>query len=674
MQALALDYSPWAGCRTEWASAGEFLIANGGDCDGLHSILAGRLPIDLLWVNRSRLLSDSQKVLPVFFSGAVTARQGKPGPFFSGRGIAQKLDIAALCIADPSLALDSSLELAWYAGSSLQATQSVVSALLSGIAERLGVELLMIGGSGGGFAALLYAGAVGGRASALVWNPQTDLLGYYRPAVRQYLRTCVPGLDWNDDDTFVQARQALSRAGIEPSIAASHAAGNRPRRLLCLQNTGDGFHIRHHVGALISRLDVREMGRGRYCDRALTMQFVFKQWGKGHDPLPKSMLTHLLRQMLDPHALPALPDGELNNVEEGSPRQPLSFRHVATHPRVVVNASATDGRLDIQASLIGKPANTLSPDYAFYVFAGKERTHVQWYQKSVDVSLEFAPDRVPTHVSAFAMDSFGQKISASAQIITMPVRSSSAAREVFILGSCVSRDAFAHIKTDLAMVGYAARTSLASAFHPTPAPAQTLRGLEALESQWQRRMVQMDLTRRLPALLIATQADTILLDLIDERFSLLVLDGVPLTASSEFLRTGFPVKEGRLLGHASNERMRLWKQGIDRFLDTVGPRRVIINRVFWASSTEDGILLDDQERIASHNAALQRMYDHLAQLYPFPAIDYPSELLVADSGHRWGLSPFHYVGRMYAHTMVQLQRLITEQSLARSAANMRCDT
>lgn len=663
MRALALDYSPWAESRTEWPSIQAFLDANGmAYGDGLHSIQVEQLPLDLLWVNPTKLVDDAQKVLPVFFSGAVTARQGRPGPFFSGRGMAQSLDIATLCIADPSLALDPALELGWYAGSDRQSTQSALSKLLDGIAQRLGVELLMVGGSGGGFAALLYAGRLGKRASALAWNPQTDLLGYYRPAVRQYLKTCVPEFAWLDDDVFAQARKILSVIGIEPSVIPSYAAGNRPRRLLCLQNADDAFHIRHHAGALISRLDVQDVEQaGHYCDNESEMLFSFDHWGKGHDPLPKSMLIRVLAQMLDPATVPTLPDDWLQSPQTGTARHPLSFRHSASNVRVAIDASATDGTLKIQASLIGMPANALLPEFAFYVFTGKERTEVQWYRQSADATFAFAPDRVPTRVSAFAMDSFGEKISASVAVTRRPARSNSVTPGVFILGSCVSRDAFECVETDLAVVSYVARTSLASAFHPTLAPEHTLRGLTALESQWQRRMVEMDLARRLPALLQSTQADAILLDLIDERFSLLVLDSVPMTVSNEFLKTGFPVKDGRLLGHASKERMRLWKQGVDRFLDIAGPRRVIVNRVFWASRTEDGVLLEDQERIASHNAVLRAMYDHLARLYPFPTIDYPGELLVADSGHRWGQSPFHFVQQMYAHTIAQLQSLIAEQ-------------
>jgi len=78
MNGLALDYSPWVESRTAWRSIDEFLALDAnGYGDGLHSIPGGELTLDVLFVNVSKLSDGSQKVLPVFFSGAVTARQGK---------------------------------------------------------------------------------------------------------------------------------------------------------------------------------------------------------------------------------------------------------------------------------------------------------------------------------------------------------------------------------------------------------------------------------------------------------------------------------------------------------------------------------------------------------------------------------------------------------------------
>ena len=67
---------------------------------------------------------------------------------------------------------------------------------------------------------------------------------------------------------------------------------------------------------------------------------------------------------------------------------------------------------------------------------------------------------------------------------------------VFILGSCVSRDAFSLPSDGLELVGYFARTSLASAFHPQVAPRSLAQLATAIPSSFQRRMVQADLDKR----------------------------------------------------------------------------------------------------------------------------------------------------------------------------------
>lgn len=673
---LALDYTPWDHRRQKWASPQE-LLAAASLVDGVHSVQAQGLPLDLLLVNGARLHSGAQAVLPVFFSGAVSGRDGKPGPFFSGSGLAASKGIAALCIADPSLALHPDIGLAWYAGSSQQHTQAVLHELLAGLADRLQVELLLIGGSGAGFAALHLGSRLGDRASALVWNPQTDLLAYYRNAVRTYLRGAFPGEAWQDDARLTGAAEMMVGKGISHAVHQDYAAGRLPRRLVYLQNASDDFHVLNHAGALLAGMSVEAEGnRYRTADgRALLW---FGDWGQGHEPIPKQVLDALIDLMIDPATSTETIGRYLRAAEEAVdpsvPRQPLSFRHEAKSVQLKVGANVAGQKLQVNVAIDEAPAACVSGHFAFYVYSGAERIQTRWYESDSKAEFPLLPGKPPTRVVAFARDSFGSKIQAPAQVKPErpPDRATTDVPEVgsgaptpasvFVLGSCVSRDAFASVETDMTLVRYVARTSLASAFHRAPAPAQILARLTSIDSEWQRRMVEIDLARKLPGLLKATRFDVVLLDLIDERFPLLMLDGVPVTVSTEFKKTGIPENSGERLELSSGARMQLWLQGLKRLLAVVDPAKIIINRVYWASRADDGELLDNQESIRVHNAVLGEMYAKLDARYPFATIDYPPNLLVADRRHRWGVSPFHYVPEMYEHTISRLGDLAMTSS------------
>ncbi|GAB2625888.1 DUF6270 domain-containing protein [Novilysobacter erysipheiresistens] len=670
---LALDYTRWGNARHVWNSTADLLAAP-SIADGVHSIQAEGLPLDVLMVNGACLGKATQTVLPVFFSGAVSNRGGKPGPFFSGSGIAESKGIAAICIADPTLALDPDLGLAWYAGSSRQQTQACVLELLAGLADKFQIELLLVGGSGAGFAALQFGGKLRERASVLVWNPQTDLLAYYRNAVKTYLRSAFPDEAWEDDPRLTSAGATMRGKGISHAVHLDYAAGQLPRRLVYLQNASDDFHVLNHAGSLLAGMTV-EANEGRYRTADERTLFWFGDWAQGHEPIPKRTLCALIDLMLDPaNSIEAISHnlGALDEAGGGVSGLPLSFRHAANRANLGVRAALTDvATLKVSAAVEGVPSGLGSARFAFYVFSGGERIQVRWYESASEAEFPLLPGKPPTRVAAFAMDSFGQKTKATTPVGSAHARTlgSPAAHDpnvlsnqpcppsVFVLGSCVSRDAFALVETDITLVRYVARTSLASAFHRTPAPAHMLSALTSMDSEWQRRMVEIDLARKLPAMLRSTQFDVVLVDLIDERFPLLMLDDVPVTASTEFKKAGFPEGRGQSLGYASGARMQLWLQGVRRLMATVDPGKIIINRVYWASRTASGELLEDQDSIRAHNEMLGKMYARLASCHPFATIDYPPHLLVADENHRWGLSPFHYAPRMYEHTMERLRDL-----------------
>ncbi len=242
-------------------------------------------------------------------------------------------------------------------------------------------------------------------------------------------------------------------------------------------------------------------------------------------------------------------------------------------------------------------------------------------------------------------------------------------KRIFILGSCVSRDAFGQHNANLFQVEtYVARTSLASAMSAPAMGAKIV--LDNINSPFQRRMVELDIQKGLPALLQNSNPDLFLLDLIDERFNLFVsADGAICTISPELSSSGFNTEQqpGVVIPAFSDAFFDLWENGWNGLLALLQQRqllpRLYVNRVFWSSVHEDGTPFEagyTVERIGFANAFLKLLYQRMEQdLRPQQFIHYPERMLVGANNHRWGSSPFHYVEKFYAHTIGCMTHLIT---------------
>jgi hypothetical protein len=238
-------------------------------------------------------------------------------------------------------------------------------------------------------------------------------------------------------------------------------------------------------------------------------------------------------------------------------------------------------------------------------------------------------------------------------------------KDVFIVGSCVTRDAFELAGHGYRIVDYVARSSFACSMlrKPFPVPMEALDTAGAVESNWQRRMVEIDLSRGLADRLdaIGAPGDTLLVvDFIDERFHLYRLNGALATGSVELQRTriedNFPgvtkIRSG------TDEHFALWQEGFRRFVAHARSLGLepIVNRVHWASrSVDETAFREPAEYIAAADAYLERLYS-VTDALDVPSIDYGATAFVATSAHKWGLAPFHYTEEVYARFLDQLGR------------------
>ncbi|WP_259247674.1 DUF6270 domain-containing protein [Achromobacter sp. JUb104] len=216
---------------------------------------------------------------------------------------------------------------------------------------------------------------------------------------------------------------------------------------------------------------------------------------------------------------------------------------------------------------------------------------------------------------------------------------------VCILGSCVSRDIFSEkSKETIDIVLYAARTSIGSIFSSQPFDDVYSKNLT---SAFQARLVAMDIEKRLTSVLATIDADVILVDLVDERFNLLVMpDQSRCTLSSELIAAGGSEHPGAtIVPSGSPEFMMFWENGWVRLLQLLKDRgllsRVLVNTVFYQPATESGEGFS-ANWVGRCNETLSKMYDILRKSLPTSQFLEYGNLLTCPDDHQWGKAPFHF--------------------------------
>ncbi|WP_211205695.1 hypothetical protein [Limimaricola hongkongensis] len=173
----------------------------------------------------------------VFFSGDAPRQKFTP-PVFQRWTWSEFFPGSCLYISDPTLQVDDSLGLAWYAGTEEFDPLSVISDTISGFSRSLGVKLGSVytyGSSGGGFAALRILTFMP-EASAVCINPQTDVTAYNNGSVGKFLSTCFGG----------RSRKQIMKDFPERVNLIHHSGSMLGRRIMYIQNEMDRHHYDKH--------------------------------------------------------------------------------------------------------------------------------------------------------------------------------------------------------------------------------------------------------------------------------------------------------------------------------------------------------------------------------------------------------------------------------------------
>lgn len=245
---------------------------------------------------------------------------------------------------------------------------------------------------------------------------------------------------------------------------------------------------------------------------------------------------------------------------------------------------------------------------------------------------------------------------------------------VFIYGSCVSRDTFEYLESPVTLVRYVARQSLISAGVNSQAAAADA---PTFDSRFQQRQSDSDLRGDLYRQLAhsSSNVDAVVVDLVDERGGLYILPGQDyITRTPERVQRGGDSTWPDRLPFGSATHFALWQEGFRRFRDELTRHqlweRTICLAIPWAERTRGG---EDSPASFGMTAAIgNRAYR------PYYAAVQDAGLRLcrpkprwrrthSDANNKWGLAPFHYADDVYENVANQLDTWLRALDKRKSA-------
>ena len=392
--------------------------------------------LDVL-VQNVNALDHSDSVL-IGFNGAVTQREKKKGPFFSGISITKKLGVLSISISDPTLDIDGNIGLAWYAGNEQVPDLPLkLATLITGIARKYNLRPVLFGGSGAGFAALNISPHINVPHIAIVWNPQTRIVKYFARFVERYLKSAFPRL-WSKmftkDNYRNRGREAflgdiLEESGVSHSLESKKL--NRSAQIIYLQNRDD-WHVQIHAEPFLRELGPwHRCGPSSFQSGAKNVGAIFGNWGEGHAAPPRSTIYSLLKFCVSHQELfseessnifslflhestyswSLCPD-ELSSasVSKGDTQLKTPRLEKSSLELHVVYSEATSAVL-AELCLHPKPNEAVENAYAFYLLVNGVRMKSRWYESEPYVAFDVDSNLDPetkVEILAFVKDQFGK--------------------------------------------------------------------------------------------------------------------------------------------------------------------------------------------------------------------------------------------------------------------------
>lgn len=171
-------------------------------------------------------------------------------------------------------------------------------------------------------------------------------------------------------------------------------------------------------------------------------------------------------------------------------------------------------------------------------------------------------------------------------------------------------------------------------------------------NKYRKMMIKREMKQDFLPTLDEQNPELLFLDLTEERFDILEWNGQYLTDSDALQGTAQYEKfcSGRRISYDSTERINLWKEAFDYFMDMVrqraaGLRVIVIENVLSErfGNLEEQYLFDNVDEIRRINAVLNEYYGYIREHYPEIAVLPVQELpaYFTDEKYEYGALPQH---------------------------------
>ncbi|HCV05757.1 MAG TPA: hypothetical protein DG048_24265 [Pseudoalteromonas sp.] len=364
--------------------------------DAIHRFSLSYGYIDLLCKGFKQCILENvakpkpHKYVLVCLSGAIGNRESRHPPFFSGVNIQHRLSMPLISISDPTLAMNDDILLSWYAGSEfIKNLPQSIAHIIRKICLSFGLQPIIFGGSGGGWASLAIATYLDIKAKYFVWNPQTNFTEYMPKVVSKYIETAFPA-----KKNTVKNSQVVNSSlfkGILDSEKVLYDLNEvkfeKNAQIFYIQNVDD-WHLERMLVPFMSNKKWHRLGKSSFVDDSGIVVHI-GHWGERHAGPPKEMTLEILKL--------------LSNDTNGNPSYAAlhleaNYFRLSRYDQPLISASSID-KLQYKANIIDKDSSYLVTvnhptlylecdlKFAFYVVINGVKLVERRY--SSDNSLEF---------------------------------------------------------------------------------------------------------------------------------------------------------------------------------------------------------------------------------------------------------------------------------------------
>lgn len=270
-----------------------------------------------------------------------------------------------------------------------------------------------------------------------------------------------------------------------------------------------------------------------------------------------------------------------------------------------------------------------------------------------------------TAANLFSIDTISRSLDRMLAII---LQSKEKVKKICLIGSCVTRDAWRITEEDATSHKFFTRTSFITIMSsPIKIQDESIK----LESKFQRNAIIEDSSREALKYIKRFQPEIIILDYIDDRYSILKKNNSYILNSNEFSKSGIREElfsDAIQIDRNSNECTVLWKKSLHEFccfIEKNSPNtRFILHKAWFAEKSTDGITIEEYDNdkmfaIKTMNNILYNYYEEtIKTLKNLLTIESSKKFLIANKNHLWGHAPIHYIDEYYIDIMKQLKNII----------------